>query len=815
MYRVAVIINENEKIHSTYANTVGVIRKALSLVYGKAVADIYSFVEIDKFNISLLFEEGDFNIHTFDSIFVATNACNNKEIYDILCAHKNEISNFIDNGSGIQKGICIANQQKLGGLGPIGFLPDQLSFSLIKRPEQSSYEGAVKLVSSTGILSSFPLLITQRIIEQHCSGESNSFMPHKYRFYIEPTFTGTYEYLYIDDTYSISSLETGRPLLLKSRLDNSRVIISSIILDWAEHLEQIANIMVYITEGTVQHALISKKPVFEEDEILFPFFDKAIRHKIPIKTYSISSLSQFATDVPQYAFNSIIFSKDWSEEEVKDIWSNIKRNGSNDKTFYLLTNNEKNFDELLFRSFYSREFKNSKIFLDGLEWLIANFSTKRWRKSIWTYQYVLDMLETTNCENTSFIEPLYEEITKHFKYSYNSNILIDAINNNEKQSYDNVFNSSCACLNVINNILSICQRHKISTLRIKGKDIPINEVTVEKQRLINWIKDKLFVSDANGYSYQDRIMAIDALEGTNSLRFFDNRVVLDQMKDNLLTMSASINYSDHLDDFSYPDISKIMLFCGIYSKYGNIDNTSFNSLLKYLSNSQGYNGKWGNLSSTAELTLFLLKGLSLDYPIFINNKSQIISMVSSAISYIKQSYTPETKCWVNDENITAKSVHIFALYDMFFNYAIEDFLLTISNFSQIKANTIDSKTSLIAFDESQKECNRLNNENSIYLRSNKQLQLEQKKSNKILSRYRIIVGFLIASIAMLLLFIVWILGAFATQYNEVLVTVLKDNVAIVLSTIIGFVITTIITGVYVSLKNKAIKNDSDEDGKEK
>ena len=44
MYRVAIIVNENETLHSVYANTEFIIKKALSKVYLNGEVDrMYSF----------------------------------------------------------------------------------------------------------------------------------------------------------------------------------------------------------------------------------------------------------------------------------------------------------------------------------------------------------------------------------------------------------------------------------------------------------------------------------------------------------------------------------------------------------------------------------------------------------------------------------------------------------------------------------------------------------------------------------------------------------------------------------------------------
>ena len=134
MYRIAVIVNENETLHSVYADTVSIVKKSLKMVYND-IESLYSFETLDKFNIFSLFSEGEYNLFTFDCLFIATNACNNKEIYDCLVKNKEILERFIDDGNGNHHGLLILNQQKLGDVEKqakfLEFLPEKLSYKLV------------------------------------------------------------------------------------------------------------------------------------------------------------------------------------------------------------------------------------------------------------------------------------------------------------------------------------------------------------------------------------------------------------------------------------------------------------------------------------------------------------------------------------------------------------------------------------------------------------------------------------------------------------------------------------------------------------
>ena len=819
MYRVAVVINENEKIHSVYADTLRILKNALKLVYGDDASQIYSFEEIDNFNISSVFEPGPRNIDTFDSVFIATNACNNKDIYDTLVSHKKDISNFIDNGMGKHRGICVVNQQKLGSnvadAVPVEFLPEQLSYKLIKRAEKSSSDGNVNLFNKKDLIALFPLKVDQTIIDHHCSGEANSFMPHKYRFFLQPLFPGNYDVIYYDDIQKSEGDDNSkRFLLLKSRLENERIVISSVVLDWAEHLEQLANILVFITEGIDQYAVITKQP---NNAIASALFEKGVEHKIPIKLYTESNQKNLFDLLSLAPFKSVIFTNEFKRDNLKDLWSRITNDKSSDKTFYIINSEggQEN-NELFFDCLYSRTYQNDRLFLEGQEWIIANFITKKWRKSIWTYHYITDLLTYIKYKNVSYIEPLYKEIKNHFKFKYENTI--NDKTSKEKQSYDNVFNSSCACLKVLYNV-------SLAALGNKKAQRYEDDLQRDIERFGNWVVDKLINDiERKQLSYQDVISAFVSLAETNYINVLKQKdtksykMIVDYLlvlASNLFDKLIDANHSKIDNMFTYADIAKLFRLISVLDCYdAKVDKskvkTAIEIVVNYLQSMQRYDGKWRNLSLTAELTLAILQAFSSKSSYMDYENKALKSIASSAIIYIKDCYDYEQKCWLNDENTTAKCIHIISLYDEFFNYAIEDLLLDITHVSANRTNPLNVTNNIIALDEAQSRCNSLLKEKNDALDENKKKSSEIKKSKKIISRYKVMVGFLVASVALLLLLLGWIFGVLGSKYSQTLTAVFSENIAIILSTIIGFVVTTIITGVFVYLKNKAIKDDDEE-----
>jgi hypothetical protein len=198
MYRVGIIINDNEVAHSRYADTLGALKSALAECNENGrKGNSYYFTILDKFNIHTLFEAAENNIGTFDGIFIATNAMSfNERIHDVFCQNKELVEAFINDN----KGLFVSSQKKLSN-GPLtkgeyksaGFLPESFDYYLFDRPEKYSSEGVVD-VSTTNRVLLYPYKISNEIIMNHC--ENNQFIVHTYRSLIIPKHSHSYDTYY-------------------------------------------------------------------------------------------------------------------------------------------------------------------------------------------------------------------------------------------------------------------------------------------------------------------------------------------------------------------------------------------------------------------------------------------------------------------------------------------------------------------------------------------------------------------------------------------------------------------------------------------
>lgn len=852
MYRVAIIVNENEALHSVYANSERVIRKALQKVYPHNANDLYSFEVFDKFNIFTLFEKGLNNIFSFDSIFIATNACNNIEVYEELTKHSDIIATYIDDGKGNHHGICISNQQKLGEkyeeAKQVAFLPDNLSYRLIKRDEKKSSDGEVRIANEIDWIVNFPIKITDDVVQKRCSGVENQFMPHNYRFILEPINSSSYEVVYYDKTYihKDAHFPDGRFLLLKSRIANERVVISSIILDWAEHLEQLADIIVFITEGLNQIAFVDNSKPGEKDTIFEQYIAKAYNYKIALKQYSgkeavlkvlegVHHNIIYSQEVPNgkqfYPHVTFVFASSWDKKEVDNLWKKFVASAKSDLVFYRFEyNQECGKDELIVHSSFSKSIKNSEMFLNAIEWLSANFITKKWRKSIWTYEYILDLYYHLSITSTGFIAPIFDEIRTHYKIqSYKPSdekdyIDLDKVFHPELfegrtfQSYDNVFNSTCSCCNVIYKLYLLCQINSIEQLPINNKLEPASLLIDERNRFGNWIIYKLNNHDYSKLvSWQDRIMAIVALHEsgyTDYVRANDQPIynlIQKQIQEcnKLLEhffIHTSRGYMNVSSSINYNDICKLLKYAFASMNYTTIDETitQLDAIEAFLHDTQQYNGMWENLSKTSEIALALLYRNRFTDNILISDTFRQIT--NNAINCIQSFFDYNACCWLNDENTTAKSLTAIYEYGLVFSYTFNDFLIGLSDTSNKYVQSGNVSNNIKAIDYAQK----LNND-LIFQKCKQDSNIANYKkeataNKKLIKMYKFIVGLIATAEALTLLFTVCLLGVLVSSYNVILKKIISDNFTIFLSTSLGLIVTTILTGIAHHVKKKLIED---------
>lgn len=775
MYRIGVLINENEVSHSSYADTCSILEKPVTL--GDKKKELYKFVIYDKFNIDSLFNvDSDLFVEKLDSIFIATNATNNIEIYTALIEHKEFIEEFINSGHG----LFISSQKKLSvkkgeNEKSVGFLPTKYDYTLFDRPEESSAVGKISTLNSNGFILSYPNRISDELIDYHCI--HNDFMPHKYRSFIIPNNSSQFTTILIDNTSAETPPqlenypEKYRKLLLVSGNLLQRVIITSMALDWAAHDELLENILIYITEGSSPFAFALKQN--EHNSIMNSYILRAKAAKLSFREY----VQETTTNLINSPHSIYVFSPLYTGEEV-DSFCQLASQQERRISIYHIVGDIPSASFRLYH--YTTSTSIDQIKIEVANWFTRIFYPNLWGKSIWSYSYILNMMKDLQINYNYFLPHLYNELSLHFSKG-------EQING----SYDNVINATCKLL----ELLSIIFENYVGEEEIFNK-FPIENL---KRKVELWLNEKLF--DGNFYSNFDLLYILSALYKSN---YTINQNQEQQREINSKTQNIITSYRNN----NYTKCSNVVL-CQLLFLISelfqnrtipeNKASSLIEEILLLLRSRQNDEGEWKNLSETAEVTLNLLditfNGSGMyEFPIIENS-------VMSAIEYLYRSYNFKTYCWGNDINTTAKALHAIGLYDKNKNYSANDFFNEIS-IQNLRLSEISNRENEVTVSQNYIE--------ALYT------QEQQIKKLKRISRkkrfYQILfLGTFTVSLSLSIMLILIFAGL---SHETVIVNGESINILLVLFKewrtefifgFIGIIFGALFTGIYSFVKSKTLK----------
>lgn len=534
-----------------------------------------------------------------------------------------------------------------------------------------------------------------------------------------------------------------------------------------------------------------------------------------------------------YPHSVFVFSNDWTEKEVKGLWEKYARPLKKDVVFYrLVSDNPSSKSELILESSFSKSITNSHMFLTAEEWLSANYITFKWRKSIWTYEYVLYLYDHLSFETTGYIDPVYIELLSHNKIKQGVPADLDFTRLRDKelfekleyQSYDNVFNSTCSCCNVLGKLYSLAKKNNKTGIRINNNDIDISVLTNNRDCCGNWIAYKLNHLDySKKISWQDRLMAFVALYDSGYFSNLQNsnpelyQLLIDELKESSSYLSRiiiTINNVDYRIDsaVTVPDLCKILRYIYIVNIFdpSSIPVEKYvNAIESHLQSIQNYNGEWKNLSETAEMSIALLS--RINYQWSYKTTSLYESMINRAVNYIQSSFDYSKNCWLGDENTTAKSLFAILLYDQKFNFTFDDFLVNLINSTERINPVFNVNNNINALDYAQKQFNQLLQEKKAVDTELKDLNKNKKYTKKLINKYKVIVTFTSLMAGLAILFSVCMISTFASSYPNEWSTIMSNNVTLVITTVLGLVVTSLITVFAQYSKTKLIEDFKDEE----
>lgn len=673
MYRVGLIINENEASHSKYADTEATLTSALDECNkGGHTGNTYHFVVYDKFTISRLFDHGDADIATLNSLIIATNALGfGEKLHNVLCSNKIRIEQFIDG----HKGLFISSQKKLSNgvlateeLQSVSFLPEPYDYYLFDRPERYSSEGHISAVTPS-VLLDYPYHIDDALIEKHCT--QNHFMVHKYRSLIIPQHASMYEAALWDNTSTrvsqkaLDYYERERQLLVYSR-GSKRIVASTMALDWADHAELLSNILTYITELGPRLFFVKKRTDGATSEILDPYIIRANIANIPYRVISETELPVCSAS-PRHAF---VFSPAWDAAEVEKLYASLLHSQRDHFTIYHICTSgvasDRNHKLSKFRNFSSIDVMKDAV----IEALLSSYQPTSWGRSVWTYSYVVSLLEFYDVRNVSVARRVYRELELHFTK-------IDAVSGRRLFSgdYDGVFNATCKMLEVLNIFAAM---YGDSIGHADNRDCRSVIAAAERWMLNRVDAGAVFDQDiCYCFLYLTRFRRFTSLNSTSKAKLL-------QLFEQLLARIAEEIMSGRIVGRSSVDLCRVhQTLCTL-----TVENAiGSHKAIPYLSQiestlrtRQDIHGNWKHISETSEITLMLLQA----YPSRSNvqhDMNIVNTLIGNAVLALHSQHNAKTSMWADDIAVTAKAMNAIGLYDRVFNLSVNDFFsdLSLSN----------------------------------------------------------------------------------------------------------------------------------------
>lgn len=649
MFRVAVITNENEVAHSSFADTMAILKRPVTL--GKQKTDSYIFSEFDKFTVVRLFQDGhQDHLLGFDSLIVATNATNNNEVITALRRGQTTLDEFINAG----KGVLVLSQKKLSATSAddaqkTGFLPERFDYALCDRPEASSAAGLIAIAENPDRLLCYPNAITQELVERRCA--NNSFMEHRYRSVLMPSNVNQYVAVLVDRDsaehlgFIPMGFPPGRPILIRTANSKERVVATSMALDWAGHDELLENILIYITEGHDQIAVVRKTGTPLDDPIDV-YTARARAAKLPIREYF--DIDTMNAKLPNH--RAIIVSPAYSIKDAKAIWDNLAKDPQANVDLYHLSvaSREDGFQ------IQRRSLSNSANYhaLSGALWVSRSFAPTLWGKSIWTYNYALPMMNDLDLDVSPFAAHVLADIETHIKVTPTG------------ASYDNVPNATAQLL----ELLSSCYL-SLGDSNLSPKPVEL------VQKCETWIIELL--NQPNRLSPRDQLSLLNSLNRAGRLDAMETA----QLK---VLQSISVKTLQHYSGLEVGIVETVELTQWLELELFVLRLASASTLpeegmvqniLVELKRRQQVEGGWKNVSVSGDVLIALLRAGNANPSL--NDKSSVKDMLVKGVEYLVGSFDEKLGNWSNDINATAKAARALVMFDRHRGLSSADFVADI------------------------------------------------------------------------------------------------------------------------------------------
>lgn len=298
-YRVAIIQNEKEIFKYDCAD-------CSKLIHSLSCFDYYKIFYFDEHNIDEFFSD----IFKFDSAFFATNALNAKLIFEACIKNSELIESFIKKQHGIYIGYSSKKKSR-------EFLPDRYKCYQEERsflPGDDEFSGKIA-VRNEYYCSLFNDFSINEYIS--CARNHTTIAGLYFDFLLYDAKKTLFEEVIIDEKYK-------RCLLLFSRaITKERVCISTLPVDWQNQINLFINILRYITEGTPEICIVSKKEIDRYENFSYEYLSRQLNLYKKSCIRICRSNCDLDGVVERYpSSNIVLFDASWGVSEIAEICAN-------------------------------------------------------------------------------------------------------------------------------------------------------------------------------------------------------------------------------------------------------------------------------------------------------------------------------------------------------------------------------------------------------------------------------------------------------------------------------------------------------------
>lgn len=669
MYEVVLIQNQSEMSHYGYADARPILEE-----FGYQPV-LYTAQNIDELAT-------DLTRLKFDAIIFASNALNDKTIRATITSDgfKNSFASFIKNG----KGCLILHQYRMAQDNiPLDFLPNPLSKvqpkGRDKNEKASEGEFYLTSVGKDDTCFLYPHLIQVSDIKSNCMS-FRSLKGLYWHYWANVSGEDWNILLYDVDTQGIE-----RPLILTSKESKvSRIVLSSLTLDWQKQKWLFQNILTFIVEGKQDTAILKDS---QNVSFGFEYLTECLKaQKYPVRLYDIhQNMNDFKRNIENGIHTVIVFGPFVESKKIDKKITSLIRNCIKDGRVKLLsiTTDEdiKRFyiegrEKIAYRLLHELEFKVQKELFNG--YIDGSF---------WS---TVESLQVLN------------ELSPYTKSEYDKQILkkvLETANTHDwNGSYDETFGVSCALL----WLRGFCL----------GKD---NEDT---KRTLKWVRDNL-----SEHEDRERALAYYTMVYVDLARD-DEKFSL---KNLLLSQQGKLEHLSEIDLIVY-------LKSAVKLRTTDIITPIIRTLQK-----NQKDGFWVDLATTATAAATLLDALTLlkqeNTPEYVQIRHILEQMIFKSIIYIQTTMEKTSESitypWDDKAGTSLKCIEAWLNFESLIDLPVHELIDALKSYStgeEIKSST---RTSLKILDELRSENLKLAQEKYKLSGDVQKLSKENQKSRKI------------------------------------------------------------------------------------